>query len=60
MTKERTILPKHKPSEAELKDGTREIRKAYFKNWYESCKEVYNKERKKKRIEKKKAGKKNG
>ena len=38
--------------------GAKEIRSAYFKNWYESCKDIYNKERRKKR--KKKAGKNNG
>ena len=45
--------------EKEPKLGAKEIRSAYFKNWYESCKDIYNKERRKKRKEKK-AGKKNG
>jgi len=54
MSKQVTITPKHAPSEAEAKQGAKEIRQAYFKNWYESCKDIYNKERKKKRKEKKK------
>ena len=54
MSKQETITPKHAPSEAELKTGTKEIRQAYFKNWYESCKDIYNKERRKKRKEKNK------
>ena len=49
MTKQDSITPKHAPSEAELKTGTTEIRQAYFKNWYESCKDIYNKERRRKR-----------
>ena len=50
--KETSILPKQHQSEAELKEGTVDIRKAYFKSWYESCKDIYNKERRKKRKEK--------
>ena len=42
------------------KIGAKEIRQAYFKNWYESCKDIYNKERRRKRKEKKKGGKGNG
>ena len=42
--------------EASPKLGAKEIRSAYFKNWYESCKDIYNKERRKKRKEKKKLG----
>ena len=45
--------------EAPPKLGAKEIRSAYFKNWYESCKDIYNKERRKKRKENKK-GKDNG
>lgn len=59
MTKHESFTPKHAPSETELKDGTKEIRQAYFKNWYESCKDIYNKERRKKRKEKR-LGKNNG
>ena len=43
--------------EPEVKTGARDIRRAYFKNWYESCKEIYNKERKKRRKELKRKGK---
>ena len=39
--------------EPELKTGTKEVRQAYFKAWYESCKDIYNKERRRKRKEKK-------
>ena len=52
--KETKITPKRIIIEDELKTGTKEIRQAYFKNWYESCKDIYNKERRKKRREKKK------
>lgn len=47
--KETKILPKQVTSETELKEGTAEIRKAYFKSWYDSCKDIYNKERRRKR-----------
>ena len=47
--KETKITPKQKPSDSELKESTVDIRKAYFKNWYESCKDIYNKERRRKR-----------
>ena len=60
MTKNLTITPKHTPVESESKTGAKEIRSAYFKNWYKSCKDIYNKERRKKRQENKKGGKKNG
>lgn len=40
-----------------MKIGEEEIRKAYFKMWYESCKEVYNKKRKEKRMAEKRAKK---
>jgi hypothetical protein len=60
MAKQETITPKSNPSEAAEKLGAKEIRRAYFKNWYESCSETYNKERRKKRKVKKRAGKKNG
>jgi len=43
--------------EPEVKTGSQDIRRAYFKNWYESCKEIYNKERKKRRKELKRKGK---
>lgn len=56
MIKHETITPKYTPPDAELKIGTKEIRRAYFSAWYESCKDIYNKERRKKR----KAGKNNG
>ena len=46
--------------EEELKEGTLEIRRAYFKKWYDSCKDIYNKERKRKRKEKKRKGESNG
>lgn len=59
MTKKETILPKRVLSETELKTGTIEIRRAYFKNWYDSCKDIYNKKRRKKLKDKKKAGNKN-
>lgn len=49
MTKNVTIKPKCTPSGTDIKIGAKEIRKAYFKSWYESCKDVYNKERRKKR-----------
>ena len=52
--KETKIVPKRIVIEEELKTGAKEIRQAYFKNWYESCKDIYNKERRKKRREKKK------
>ena len=58
MPKNETITPKHTPSDSELKEGTNLIRRAYFKSWYESCSEIYNRERRKKRKEKKKEGKK--
>jgi len=60
MTKNETFVPKYTPPETELKTGAKEIRSAYFKAWYESCKDIYNKERRKKRKEKKKAGRNNG
>ena len=52
MTKQETAVPKHIVTETEFKQGSKEIRQAYFKNWYESCKDIYNKERRKKRKEK--------
>ena len=52
--KETNILPKQTPSEAEPKMGAKEIRSAYFKNWYASCSDIYNKARRKKRKEKNK------
>ena len=58
--KKDSITPKYTPSETELKEGTDEIRRAYFRSWYESCKDIYNKERRRKRKEKKKAGITNG
>lgn len=54
MTKQETITPKHNPPVLKNKVGSKEIRSAYFKNWYESCKDIYNKERRKKRKEKRK------
>lgn len=59
-SKQETITAKKVSTEENLKTGTREIRSAYFKQWYESCKDVYNKERRRKRKEKRKAGKNNG
>jgi hypothetical protein len=59
MPKINTITPKSVPSDEDLKIGTKEIRQAYFKNWYESCKDIYNKERRKKRKENKRRGKNN-
>ena len=47
---------KEEEKEPEVKLGTKEIRHAYFKAWYESCKEIYNKERKKRRKERKRKG----
>ena len=58
--KQVTITPKKVSIPEEEKVGSKEIRQAYFKNWYDSCRDVYNKERRKKRKEKKKAGKGNG
>ena len=59
--KQETITPKHPaPDDIELKTGAKEIRRAYFKDWYEACKDVYNKERRRKRKEKRKEGKGNG
>lgn len=58
MTKNETITPKRLIIDEKEKIGTKEIRQAYFKNWYESCKDIYNKERRKKRREKK--GNRNG
>ena len=54
MEKHDSITPKRSLAEEELKEGTKEIRQAYFKSWYESCKDIYNKERRKKRKEAKK------
>jgi hypothetical protein len=54
MSKQETITPKHNPPEPKDKLGSKEIRSAYFKNWYDSCKDIYNKERRKKRKEKRK------
>ena len=59
MAKQETITPKHTPPEPKDKIGAKEIRGAYFKNWYDSCTDIYNKERRKKRKEKRK-GKNNG
>jgi hypothetical protein len=39
--------------------GAKEIRSAYFKAWYDSCKDIYNKERRRKRKEKRNKGKNN-
>ena len=52
--KENKIVPKPVSPVTEEKVGAAEIRKAYFHNWYESCKDIYNKERRKKRKEKRK------
>ena len=52
--KQVTVVPKTVSSEGELKKGTEDIRRAYFKNWYTSCKDIYNKERRRKRKENKK------
>ena len=60
MPKKETIIPKPRPPETEPKIGAKEIRQAYFRNWYESCKDIYNKERRRKRKERKKEGKENG
>lgn len=57
MVKKETITPKRIITENDLKKGEKEIRRAYFKSWYESCKDIYNKERRKKRRVKKKTGK---
>jgi len=51
-SKQTTITSKPIAEQEEIKAGAREIRQAYFKNWYESCKDIYNKERRKKRKEK--------
>ena len=59
MSKQETAVSKHIITEVDLKQGAKEIRQAYFKNWYESCKDIYNKERRKKRKEKR-IGKNNG
>lgn len=59
MNRQETAVPKHIVPETEPKIGAKEIRQAYFANWYESCKDIYNKERRKKRKEKR-IGKKNG
>jgi len=42
------------------KIGAAEIRKAYYQNWYDSCKDIYNKKRRLKRKQKKLKGKDNG
>ena len=61
MPKQETIIPKHPVTDdAELKMGTKEIRRAYFKDWYSACKDVYNKERRRKRKERRKEDKGNG
>lgn len=60
MDKQDSITPKRIITDEELKEGTKKIRRAYFNNWYESCKEIYNKERRRKRREANKAGKNNG
>lgn len=60
MSKNETVTPRYTPPDTELKTGTKEIRKAYFKAWYESCSDLYNKERRRKRKEKKRVGKNNG
>ena len=61
MAKSENITSKHPIAEEDSKTGAKEIRQAYFKNWYESCKDVYNKERRRKRKEKRqKEGKGNG
>ena len=60
MTKIETSVPRYTPPETELKTGTDLIRKAYFKSWYDSCKDIYNKERRQKRKDKKRIGKDNG
>lgn len=50
--KQITAVAKNISKETEVeKIGAKKIRQAYFKNWYESCKDIYNKERKKKRKE---------
>jgi len=54
MPKRNSITPKHVLPETEPKTGAKEIRQAYFKSWYDSCKDIYNKERRKKRKEKRK------
>ena len=53
MRKQETITPKHNPPVPKEKVGAKEIRSAYFKSWYESCKDIYNKERRNKRKEEK-------
>ena len=58
--KHESIVAKKITLPSELKTGTKEIRQAYFKQWYDSCKDIYNKERRRKRKEKKKEGKGNG
>lgn len=61
MPKQETITPKHPVTDdAELKIGAKEIRHAYFKDWYSACKDVYNKERRRKRKERRKENKGNG
>lgn len=60
MEKHESITPKRIMTEEELTEETKKIRRAYFTNWYESCKEIYNKERRKKRKEAKKRQVENG
>ena len=61
MPKQETITPKHPaPENEELKAGAKEIRRAYFNDWYNACKDVYNKERRRKRKERRKEDKGNG
>jgi hypothetical protein len=49
MTKFNNITPKYILPEKEPKIGEREIKLAYFKSWYLSCKDIHNKNRRKKR-----------
>ena len=51
--KQTTIESKRLLHDDNLKVGTKEIRNAYFKQWYAACKDIYNKDRRKKRREKK-------
>ena len=58
--KQESVVAKKIVKESPPKIGAEAIRSAYFKNWYESCKDIYNKERRRKRKENKKKGKNNG
>lgn len=60
MKKENRITPRRIIPVTEDKEGAKEIRRAYFRQWYNSCRDIYNKERRKKRKENRRKVKNNG